>query len=136
MNRHSFYSIFYSKCPRCHVGSLYENNNPYQLQKLSKMHPSCSSCNQSFEPETGFYYGAMYVSYGLSILVMFIPAAVLYFIFNARFSILLGTLLGIYVLGFPLLFRLSRNIWLNIFVKFDPKINQQVTQSPIKNVNS
>jgi hypothetical protein len=95
------------------------------------MHASCLLCGQSFEPETGFYYGAMYVSYGLSILVMFIPAAVLYFVFEASFAILLATIVGIYILGFPLLFRLSRNIWLYIFVKFDPEIHKQVRNSRI-----
>ena len=31
------------------------------------MHHHCPVCNESFERETGFYYGAMYVSYGLTV---------------------------------------------------------------------
>lgn len=119
------YSIFYSKCSRCNVGNLYEDNNPYHLSKLGKMKTQCDCCGQKFEPETGFYYGAMYVSYGLSIAVMFVPAAILYFGFNASFEVLLAMILTIYVVTFPLLFRWSRNIWLNIFVHYDPEVREK-----------
>ncbi|MGL5892154.1 MAG: DUF983 domain-containing protein, partial [Bacteroidia bacterium] len=88
-------------------------------------HKSCSCCGQIYEPETGFYYGAMYVSYGLSILLMFVPAAILYFGFGAGFPVLLATVLGIYILSFPLVFRWSRTIWFNMFVHFDPQAHQQ-----------
>lgn len=117
------YSIVYSKCSRCNVGDLYEDNNPYHLSKLSKMKKECDCCGQKFEPETGFYYGAMYVSYALSIIAMFIPAAILYFGFDAGFPVLLATILSIYVGLFPILFRWSRNIWLNMFVHFDPELH-------------
>jgi hypothetical protein len=86
----------------------------------------CECCGQKFEPETGFYYGAMYVSYGLSIAAMFIPAAILLFGFGASFGLLLGLVLAIYVLCFPLFFRLSRNIWLNMFVRFDPELHERL----------
>jgi Protein of unknown function (DUF983) len=124
-----FYSIFASKCPKCNLGDLYLDSNPYHLKKLGDMHKSCSCCDQVYEPETGFYYGAMYVSYGLSIILMFIPAAVLYFGFDAGFPVLLATVLGIYILSFPLVFRWSRNIWLNMFVRFDPQAHQQARNS-------
>jgi hypothetical protein len=62
----AFYSIVHSKCSKCNLGDLYEDNNPYHLRSLGKMKKSCEVCGQAYEPETGFYYGAMYVSYGLS----------------------------------------------------------------------
>jgi hypothetical protein len=126
MRQGPLYSIFASKCPKCNLGDLYVNNNPFHLRQLGDMRKSCSCCNQAYEPETGFYYGAMYVSYGVSIILMFIPAAVLYFGFDASFPVLLSTVLGIYILSFPLVFRWSRNIWLNIFVRFDPELSQKL----------
>jgi hypothetical protein len=119
------YSIVYSKCSRCNVGNLYEDNNPYHLSRLGQMKKECDCCGQKFEPETGFYYGAMYVSYGLSIIFTFIPAAVLYFAFDAGFAVLLSTVIGVYIASFPILFRWSRNIWLNIFVHFDPELHEK-----------
>lgn len=120
------YSIFSSKCPRCNLGNLYEDNNPYHLSRLGQMKKTCDCCGQKFEPETGFYYGAMYVSYAVSIIVLFIPAGILYFGFNAGFPVLLATIIGIYIVTFPLVFRWSRNIWLNIFVHFDPDLKDEV----------
>jgi len=122
----AIYSVLHSKCPRCNLGDLYVDNNPYHLRHLGKMKKSCEKCGQLYEPETGFYYGAMYVSYGLSIAAMFIPAGILYFFFHAPFQVLLATVLGIYALGFPLFFRLSRNIWLNMFVRFDPDLKREL----------
>lgn len=115
------YSIFYSKCPKCNLDDLYLDNNMYHLKKLGDMKKQCVYCDQPYEPETGFYYGAMYVSYGLSIMAMFIPAYTLYLLFDIGFPTLLAIVIAIYIGFFPIFFRLSRNIWLNIFVKFSPQ---------------
>ena len=116
--KHALHSIFKSKCPKCNLGDLYVDNNMYHLRSLGKMKVKCEYCGQLFEPETGFYYGAMYVSYAVSIAAMFVPAYTLYFLFNVGFPVMLSVVIGIYILFFPVFFRLSRNIWLNIFVKF------------------
>ncbi|GAB4135149.1 MAG: DUF983 domain-containing protein [Bacteroidia bacterium] len=123
------YSVFAHKCPKCNLGDLYADNNPYHLSRLSEMHKTCSHCGQSFEPETGFYYGAMYVSYAVSVAIMFIPAGIMYFFFDAGFWAMLSLILGIYVTMFPLIFRWSRNIWLNIFVKFSPSLRKKLEQA-------
>lgn len=90
------------------------------------MKKCCDKCGQAYEPETGFYYGAMYVSYALGIAFMFVPAYILYLLFNLSFGWLLTFVLATYVLSFPLVFRLSRNIWLNIFVKYDPELREKL----------
>lgn len=132
-----FYSVFNNKCSYCNIGDLYEERNPYKLKKLADMHKNCSVCGQSFEPETGFYYGSMYVSYGVSVLIMFIPAGIAYFVFGAGFWMMFSLVIGIYISMFPLIFRWARNIWLNIFVKYSPaahtkyKSNHQLNKPPI-----
>ena len=122
----ALYSIVTSKCSKCNLGDLYPDKNPYHLRHLGKMHSNCKFCGQRYEPETGFYYGAMYVSYGLSVMVIFIPAYILYSFFEVSVTTLMITIFSIYFLTFPILFRWSRNIWLNIFVKFDPKVKKRV----------
>jgi hypothetical protein len=124
----ALYSIIHSRCPKCNLGEMYADSNMYNLKKLGQMKVQCEYCGQSYEPETGFYYGAMYVSYGLSIIAMFIPAYSLYFLFDIGFGAMLAIVLGIYVGFFPVFFRLSRNIWLNIFVKFDPEAKAKALQ--------
>jgi len=125
------YSIFNSKCPKCNLGELYIDRNPYHLSKLGQMKKQCDCCGQLYEPETGFYYGAMYVSYAVSIIAMFIPAAILYFGFDAGFKILLAVIFGIYIAFFPLIFRISRNIWLNIFVKYNPALHKKLVSEKV-----
>ena len=119
-------SVVNSKCPRCNLDNLYVDNNPYHLSKLGQMKKCCDKCGQAYEPETGFYYGAMYVSYGLGIAFMFVPAYILYLLFNLSFGWLLTFVLATYVLSFPLVFRWSRNIWLNIFVKYDAELHDKL----------
>lgn len=121
-------SVIKSKCPRCNLDNLYVDNNPYHLSKLGQMKKKCEKCGQAYEPETGFYYGAMYVSYALSVGAMFIPGYLLYLLFDVSFVVLLGFVLAVYILAFPLFFRLARNIWLNIFVKYDRTLRHELEQ--------
>ncbi|MGB0368672.1 MAG: DUF983 domain-containing protein, partial [Flavobacteriales bacterium] len=80
------YSMLRLKCPRCHEGDLFLHKNPYSFTKLEKMPDNCPVCDQKYWPEPGFYYGAMYVSYALTIalsVAVFVAMTVLW-----RFEIL------------------------------------------------
>jgi hypothetical protein len=126
LNKGPLYSVVYSKCSRCNLGNLYENNNPYYLPKMGQMKKKCDCCGQKFEPETGFYYGAMYVSYALTILFTFIPAGIMYIYFDASSAVLISTVIGINVILWPISFRWARNIWLNIFVHYQPEMRKKI----------
>src|SRR5215216_2534149 len=60
------YSILNNKCPKCQVGDFFVYKNPFR-KDFAKMHDHCPHCGELFNKEVGFYYGAMYVSYGLNI---------------------------------------------------------------------
>lgn len=90
------------------------------------MKKKCDCCGQSYEPETGFYYGAMYVSYALGVAVMVVPAMLLYLLFDLGFGALLAFVITVYIFGFPLFFRFARNIWFNIFVHYDPELRRKL----------
>jgi|JI10StandDraft_1071094.scaffolds.fasta_scaffold00736_12 uncharacterized protein (DUF983 family) len=113
------YSVFGNKCPKCQEGDFFITQNPYNLKKFDKMHEACSVCEENFEKEPGFYQGAMYVNYALSVAAgvgWFIIIYLLYgfdpFIFVISFSIVLVMLL-------PLMFRIGRLLWINFFVKYN-----------------
>jgi len=61
------FGIVRMKCPCCHEGDLFTHPNPYTLAHFSDMPKRCPVCNQSYEPEPNFFYGAMYVSYGYAV---------------------------------------------------------------------
>ena len=80
-------------------------------------HSNCSNCDLKFEIEPGFFYGAMYVSYGLGIgigsLILIISLAV----FQMKNILLLSLIIGISILILaPVNYFLSRLIWLNAFI--------------------
>lgn len=115
------YSSFGNKCPRCHKGNVFKYNNPYNLKHFDEMNTECACCGEVFEKETGFYYGAMYVSYAwmagwfivtYTINSLFIGAELLSYMIFFFVSVLILS---------PMTFRVSRITWLNFFVKYKPE---------------
>jgi uncharacterized protein (DUF983 family) len=119
------YSILRNKCPKCHEGQFFETNNPYNLASMSKMPEKCPECGQKYEPETGFFFGAMYVSYALGV-AEFVTVWVAYSVLSSEMNagILIALILGTLVILFPLNFRLARLVWINFFVKYTGKDKQ------------
>lgn len=114
-----FFSVSRNKCPKCHTGKVFENNNAYNLKIFSKMYTSCPCCGEKFEKEPGYFYGAMYVSYALTVgWCIFTFAINELFTKVDTFYYLIFTCSSI-ILFSPLTFRLSRLIWLNFFTRFD-----------------
>ncbi len=112
-------SILTGSCPKCQEESMYLEKNPYIVSKIFKMHETCSHCGTRYKMEPSFFYGAMYVSYGLSI--AFGVAA--FIISNVFIGLgLIDSFIAIVItliLTYPLILRLSRNIWINMFIHFD-----------------
>lgn len=123
MNKGSkIYSVLRNKCPRCHEGKFFEVSNPYNLAKFSRMPENCPVCNQKYEPETGFYYGAMYVSYALGVAI-FVAVWVTTSILFPEMSVY-GTItcvLGALFIMWPINFRTARLVWANMFIKYKGK---------------
>ena len=113
------YSTIHNKCPRCHKGRIFENNFAYNFKNGVKMNPNCSECGLKYERETGFFYGAMYVSYALmsGILIVWFLSDLLWLQMNA---LTLATLVvSTMIVLFPIVYRWARIIWLNFFVRYD-----------------
>lgn len=114
------YSILKLKCPKCHEGELFLNKNPYKLKYLDKMPTSCSVCGEDLYRETGFYYGAMMISHATTTVIAVIVHLTVFHFYGWVVAPNLISLLTILIFSFPLVFRSSRAIWLNLFVKYDP----------------
>ena len=117
------YSIITGTCPKCHEENMYINKNPYILSKTLKMHERCSNCNTKYKIEPSFFYGSMYVSYGVGI-----AFAVAAFVISYGFlgtSLMVGFIaIIITMIGFlPVILRLSRNIWINLFLNYDKSLS-------------
>ena len=73
-------SILTGSCPKCQKESMYSDKNPLHLTKVLKMNENCSHCGFKYQIEPSFFYGAMYVSYGLNVAVG-IAAFIVSFVF-------------------------------------------------------
>jgi len=112
------YSILKRKCPACQNGDFFVSK-PYDLKNIGKIHDACPNCGESFSKEPGFYYGAMYVSYGLGV-AMFVAVFVLTYLFYPNPSTTVYVIMiaiAMLLLG-PFLYELSKIIWANMFIQF------------------
>lgn len=112
------YSIINNKCPKCNEGNFFEDNNPLHLKKVMKMGTNCTNCGFKYAIEPSFFYGAMYVSYGLTVGLSIITFIILYAIGLDLLTIFIGIFIGL-VLFTPFTLRLARLIYINIFVSYD-----------------
>jgi uncharacterized protein (DUF983 family) len=117
-------SILTGSCPKCQEESMYVTKNPYIIGKTLKMQEYCGHCKLKYMIEPNFFFGAMYVSYGVSIAIgvaLFIIVKLL-FEFTLDFTFITISI-GLLLL-MPVVARVSRNIYINFFVNFDKDWNK------------
>ncbi|WP_084549221.1 DUF983 domain-containing protein [Hymenobacter psychrotolerans] len=84
----------------------------------------CPVCGQPPEPEPGFYYGAMFVSYAFSVAIFAVTAAALYFLFGDPEIWVYVVVVGLTAMLFtPLSVRYSRMLMLYLFGGVDYQPN-------------
>lgn len=78
------------------------------------MHPRCPSCLLSFEPEQGYFVGAIYINYAATTLIAI--AGFLFLDYVTSISLFWQLVLwGLFAIVFPLcFFRHARSLWLSI----------------------
>jgi uncharacterized protein (DUF983 family) len=107
------------KCPRCQSGNLFVK--PFQWKNPINMPENCDKCGQAFEPEPGFYYGSMFVSYIISAFVFLSVMAVSIMYFGLSLNQSFVILLVFSVITYVFLIRFSRSLWINFLVSYDAK---------------
>lgn len=86
----------------------------FNILNFISMHPKCPNCQTNFEPEPGFYLGAMYVSYLVNSFIFLFTALMLTFYFEMSLTYTLIIMGIIAVIVLPYTLRVSRAIWLLI----------------------
>ena len=113
-------------CPKCGDGKLFVNSNPYVFKTVGEMNKECPACKEDFKREPGFYFGAAYVSYALTIAIWVAVLVALYtfsalgfyeFGFLSHPTIFLSSGIITLIVLLPIIYRMSRSIWLAFFVK-------------------
>ncbi len=114
------YSIFNLKCPRCQEGDLFETST-FSFKKSFDMPQNCPVCGQKYFLEPGFYYGAMFISYIITGWFALIFVGTLILVFGVNWQVAFGLMVVSMAILFVWFFRISRSIWINFNVKYQPK---------------
>jgi uncharacterized protein (DUF983 family) len=104
-------AIIEQRCPRCREGKLFLGP-AYGSFNFYKMKYQCEVCEQVFDPEPGFYFGAMYISYAFLVAISVTSWVFLHVVFKPSFTTYLVVILIANVLLLPLIFRYSRTLFL------------------------
>jgi uncharacterized protein (DUF983 family) len=107
------------KCPRCRKGDMFEYS-ALNIPKFAKMYAYCPVCNLRYEREPGFFIGAMYFGYAISI-ACFVTVAVAIVVLSTVFqfqtsaSMYVTSIITATFLMVPFNFRYSRMLMLHLF---------------------
>jgi uncharacterized protein (DUF983 family) len=112
-------SIIRMRCPFCLSGDFFVSH-PYDLKHAGDVHERCASCGRRFSKEPGFYWGALFVSYGLSIGFSLMAYGIAWAI-RPDLGILgfFVVVVSATVLAAPYLYALSKIIWANLFFHYE-----------------
>ena len=129
------YSIVKGKCPRCHEGDFFLHGFTFHPKKVTKIHTNCSKCDLKYMLEPSFFYGAMYINYGITVALSIITFLIVKLIFG--FSLLQSfAAIFIALLVFaPINLRLSRILWIHMFVQYDEKTITTIKMEKLNNVS-
>jgi uncharacterized protein (DUF983 family) len=112
------YSILKGKCPRCHSGSFFKYPFTFHPAKITQIHSNCSNCNLKYMLEPSFYYGAMYVNYGITVGLSIIIFLISKLLFNTSLLESFAAIIIALIVLAPVNLRLSRILWINMFVEY------------------
>ena len=71
------FPFFRARCPRCGKGNVFVNK-VMSFKKFSDTLDECPKCQLKYEPETGFFVGAMYWTYAVLVGLTVVLSVVLY----------------------------------------------------------
>jgi uncharacterized protein (DUF983 family) len=114
------YSIFKLKCPRCHESNSFHTGS-WSFKRSLEMQARCQKCNLNYFPEPGYYYGAMFISYIWTAWFCFFFVALLNWQLDYSLNTAFAILIAFMGINFVYVFRISRLMWININVKYDPE---------------
>ena len=117
-------SILTGTCPKCQNESMYEDKNPLHLSKVLKMNEKCGHCGLKYQIEPSFFYGAMYVSYALNVATGIAAFIISYLFFKLNMKQSFISIISAIVVLYPFILRWSRNIYINMFVSYDPDFKE------------
>ena len=105
----------FTRCPRCQAEPIFKS--------FWSIHAQCPGCGYNFQPEPGFYLGAMSVSFLITAMLTVPPMAVLWLMKAPLWVIGIYPFLQFLFLGSFLIYY-SRVIWLHLEYRLTQGLNK------------
>ena len=110
--------ILQQRCPRCRMGGIFR----YSIFRgFPKMCERCAICDLKFEREPGYFLGAMYLSYGLGVLIMAPIALLLWFLTGWGLTKVILWAVVLFLPFAPTITLLARVLWIYLDQSVDPE---------------
>jgi uncharacterized protein (DUF983 family) len=108
--------ILKGKCPKCGQGHIFETAHGISKLGMPAMKKNCEHCGHLFEKESGFFWGAMFVSYAMAVIEIVAVFLICQLFFKDMFDDRIIWVIGASIVGFSTFnFRYARVIWIYIF---------------------
>src|SRR5205085_11996467 len=109
-----FRAVLAQRCPVCLQGRMFAG--PF------RMYDACPVCGHRFEREQGFFQGAMYISWVLGVTYLGVLALLAQLVLVEHIGITgaVVSVLALYMVCVPAVFRYSRVIWAHLNVRTKP----------------
>jgi uncharacterized protein (DUF983 family) len=105
------------RCPRCGARSLFRT--------WFAMYERCAVCGLRFEREQGYFLGAMYINYGVTVVLALLGSFALEYWTQPSLTHQLVLWVGFCTVFPVLFFRHSRGLWLGFDFIFDPEMAKE-----------
>jgi uncharacterized protein (DUF983 family) len=117
------YSIIHEKCPQCQEGDMFKYGA--LSPKFMQMHKNCPVCGFDFIQEPSFYFGAMYFSYAIQVVIFVMVYLILRYTINPGDWTYVLWMMGASLAITPFNFRWSRLAWINLFARYKPGLSRK-----------
>lgn len=83
------------------------------------MNEHCPHCNYKFQKEPGYFFGAMYVNYGLTVAQGIATYVIAHFFFKETFDLrIIPIIMAVIIALTPFNLRFSRLLWIYMFKNY------------------
>jgi uncharacterized protein (DUF983 family) len=110
-------AIRHQFCPRCRTGPLFRTS---LWRGFLNMYERCPHCGHKYEREPGYFLGALYFSYALSIPPGLLMVLLIWHFSGWPFDWSVGAAFLAYLPLVPLVTRWARVFWMHLDWHFDP----------------
>jgi uncharacterized protein (DUF983 family) len=110
--------IFRQRCPRCRRGSIFLSSIYLGFPKMCQR---CPACDLKFQREEGYFLGAMYISFGLALVIIALIAAVLWAVTGWWITTDVIWAVVLFLPLAPSISLFARVLWIYLDQAFDPE---------------